>query len=43
MGEILFEGYTDEDEDKFNEFYQQWLRTGDKDVERGRIEKALDN
>jgi len=40
---IIFEGFTDEDEDKFNEFYQKWLETEGKNVEKGRVEKALEN
>jgi len=38
---ILFEGFTDEDEARFQELYQQWLETEGKTFPKGKVDQAL--
>ena len=37
IDKVLFEGYSDEDENKFNEFYQEWLAANGKNVVKGKV------
>lgn len=41
IDKVLFEGYSDEDEVKFNEFYQDWLETKGRNIVRGEVGKLL--
>ena len=43
IDQVIFEGYSDEDEIKFNELHQEWLETEGKNVTRGKVEKSLEN
>lgn len=36
--EVLFEGYSDMDEERFQELYQQWLETEGENFPRGKVE-----
>lgn len=39
IDKVVFEGYSDEDEDKFQEIYQQWLETEGGNIPKGNIMK----
>jgi len=41
--EVLFEGYSDMDEDRFQELYQEWLETDGKNFPRGKVGPTLEN
>ena len=39
---IVFEGYSDEEEERFQELYQNWLETEGKNVVKGNVEQVLE-
>ena len=43
IDKVLFEGYSDEDEVRFQELYQKWLETEGKNIPKGVARKPLDN
>lgn len=40
---VLFEGFKDEDEARFQELYTDWKQTHTNEVKKGKVEKALDS
>ena len=36
---IIFEGYSDEDEESFTQFYRNWLINEGKNILKGKVEK----
>jgi len=42
IDKVLFEGFSDEDETRFQELYQQWLESEGKNVPKGKVERALE-
>jgi len=43
IDKVLFEGFSDEEEVRFQELYKKWLDTEGKNVEKGNIEQTLKN
>ena len=41
IDKVLFEGYFDEDEVRFQEIYKQWLESEGKNVPKGKVGKAF--
>ena len=39
----LFEGFSDDDEARFQELYEKWLETEGKAVTKGKVEKTLES
>ena len=40
IDKVLFEGYSDEDEARFQELYKKWLETDGKNIPKGKVEKV---
>lgn len=43
IDKILFEGYSDEDEVRFQELYQNFLKTEGKNIEKGKVEASVED
>jgi len=39
IDKVVFEGYVDEDEERFQETYQKWLEADGKNIPKGKISK----
>jgi hypothetical protein len=42
IDKVLFNGFHDEDEERFQEAYKSWLEREGKDMEKGNVENALE-
>ncbi|UQS84348.1 DUF4176 domain-containing protein [Bombilactobacillus thymidiniphilus] len=38
IAEVVFEGYQDEDSERFNELYEQWVEDNQDEIPRGEVE-----
>lgn len=43
IDKILFEGFADEDETRFQEIFQEWKRNNASTIKQGRVDKPLNN
>ena len=42
ISEVLFEGYINESEEKFREFYNIWVKENGDSIPKGRIEGPIE-
>ena len=42
IDEIIFEGYQDDDEKRFQKLYKEWMEENKKTIKKGKVRKALD-
>lgn len=43
IDKVLFEGFSDDDEARFQELYEKWLENEGKDVKKGKVKQALES
>lgn len=41
IDKVLFEGFADEDESRFQELYQEWKQSNAAEVKKGKVDKPL--
>lgn len=43
IDKVIFEGFSDEDETRFQEMYQKWIHEHTEEVNKGQVNKSLDS